>query len=188
MNRYIASLFTTAACGLFLNSAQATTPQCAKLTVGEFVKFGTLIDDYVAASALANAGVGAIPFNLDSYMLGLKQDWVSAKKPWDYEGSPVDYRAIDLTVVAIPDYLMGSYAPSGAVQFGYGLNWRISHLRYWSSIGVFYNRSALSAANTMNPNGKTTAQLFRDAYSKIEALHAQAEKINALAVDCMGSL
>jgi hypothetical protein len=188
MNRLKASLVAAAACGLFLNSAQATTPQCAKLTVGEFVKFGTLIDDYDAALATANASAGAVPSDQSSYMQGLKLDWAVAKKPWDYTGSSVEYRAIDLTLVQIPDYLIGSYAPYGALQFGYGLNWRISHMRYWAGIGVLNNRSALSAANTMNANGKTTAQLFRDAYSKINALHSQAEKLNGFAVDCMGSL
>jgi hypothetical protein len=188
MNRFKTSLVAAAVCGLFLNAAQATTPQCAKLSVSEFAKFERLITEYTTASAVSNAGAGAIPFDLSSYMTGLTDAWKTVKKPWNYEGTPETYKNIDLTVNPIPDYLYGSFAPYGSQQFGYEMNWRISHMRYWAGIGVFYNRSALSAANTMNANGKTTAQLFRTTYDAMEALHSQAEKINKLSVDCMGSL
>jgi hypothetical protein len=188
MNRFKTSLVAAAMCGLFLNAAQATTPQCAALNPLLFQGFTNAIAGYELASKTANDGAGAIKFDQGSYMIGLKTSWDVAKKPWNYAGTPESYKSIDLTVTQIPDWLYGSYAPYGAVQFGYDLNWRISHMRYWASIAVFYNRSSLSAANTMNANGKTTAELFADAYKKIEVLHAQAEAINKLSVDCMASL
>jgi hypothetical protein len=188
MNRFKTSLVAAAVCGLFLNAAQATTPQCKLLKPEVFTQFNKSISDYDDFSKAANNGGGAIKFDQDSYMTGLKSSWDIAKKPWNYAGTPESYKNIDLTVTQIPDWLYGSYAPYGAVQFGYDLNWRISHMRYWASIAVFYNRSSLSAANTMNANGKTTAELFAEAYKKIEVLHAQAESINKLTVDCMASL
>jgi hypothetical protein len=188
MRRFPSTLIAAAVCGLFGASVQAATPQCSQLTTSEFNKFNGFIADFKTALNVANAGVGAIPFVMDSYMNGLEVAWQAARKPWDYEGSPASYRAIDLVVNPIPDALHGSYAPAGAVQFGYELNWRISHLRYWTSIGVFYNRAALSAASSMNANGYTTAKLFENAYDKIEKLHAQAERINTLSVKCMASL
>ena len=162
--------FTAAASALlaFSISSSAMADACSQLTPARFAAFNAALATASAAGAAANAA--ALPYSTGAFnqssMDELTLVWSTLNM------------ASHLTTVPISNY--ASMAPYLTAQFGFELNSRIGHVRYWADINRWYNR-----ASSPNTPAIAPAQIALDA---INAVQRKVQRINELASQCMGEM